>query len=94
MDRQKENDKPEFIKTDRGFTAKAWYLVNTEESKGDALIEIFYKDNLIREFLFPAYKIWNIAAHLSDIVDGELKNSDRGYQIAASTGLEGLVNKQ
>jgi len=22
-----------------------------------------------REFLFPAYKIWNIAAHIRDIVD-------------------------
>ena len=90
MDREKKNEKPEFDIDDRDFNAKAWYLKNTEESKGDALIEIKYKDKLIREFLFPSYKIWNIAAHFHDIVDGELSkdNKGRGYEIAASTGLE------
>lgn len=41
-------------------------------------------------FSTPAYKIYNLQAHFSDIVDGEIENSDSGYQIAASTGLEGL----
>ncbi len=93
MKRQKEDKTPAFDIDDRGFNAKAWYLENTETSKGDALIEIRYQGELIREFLFPAYKIWNIAAHFSDIVDGELSkdNKERGYQIAASTGLEGLA---
>jgi hypothetical protein len=93
MNREKENEKPEFDIDDRDFNVKAWYLKNTEESKGDALIEVKYKDKLIRQFLFPAYKIWNIAAHFSDIVDGELSKDDkeRGYAIAASTGLEGLA---
>lgn len=91
IDRKKENEKPQFDIDDRGFNVKAWYLENTEESKGDALIEVRYNGELIREFLFPSYKIWNIAAHFGDIVDGELSKDDvsRGYIIAASTGLDG-----
>lgn len=82
-----------FEEHDRDFTVMAWYLEDTEASKGDALIEISYDRKLIRSFLFPAYKIWNIAAHFGDIVDGELSKDDkeRGYRIAASTGLEGIV---
>jgi hypothetical protein len=57
---------------DRGFTVKASYL--KQPNDGDALIEIFRDGTKVREFLFPAYKIWNIAAHFSDIVDGELEN--------------------
>ena len=93
MNREKKNEKPEFDIDDRNFNVKAWHLKNIEESKGDALIEVKYKDKLIREFLFPSYKIWNIAAHFTDIVDGELSKDEkeRGYKIAASTGLEGLV---
>ena len=93
MTREKENEKPQFDIDDRDFNVKAWYLKNTDESKGDALIEIKYKDTLLREFIFPAYKIYNIAAHFSDIVDGELSKDDkeRGYMIAASTGLEALA---
>lgn len=81
MNREREKEKPEFDIDDRDFNVKAWYLKDTEESKGDALIEVKYKDKLIRQFLFPAYKIWNIAAHFSDIVDGELSkdNKERGY---------------
>ena len=31
-----------------------------------------------------AYKIFNIPAHFTDTVEGELENSDRGYKIAGS----------
>lgn len=94
MIREKDEEKPQFDIDDRNFNVKAWYLKNTEQSKGDALIEVKYKDKLIRQFIFPAYKIWNIAAHFTDIVDSELSKDDkeRGYKIAASTGLEGFVN--
>jgi len=93
MNREKENENPQFNIDDRGFNVKAWYLIDTEESKGDALIEIKYNGKLIREFLFPAYKIYNIAAHFSDIIESELSKDDkeRGYQIAASTGLGGII---
>lgn len=91
-DRQKTKEAPEFDIDDRGFNVKAWYLDDTAESKGDALIEVSYNNKVIRQFIFPAYKIFNIAAHFTDIVDGELSKTDkeRGYRIAASTGLEGL----
>ena len=93
MDREKENTTPEFNIDDRGFNVKAWYLKNTDTSKGDALIEVRYGDKLLRQFMFPSYKIYNIAAHFGDIVDGELSKDDkeRGYAIAASTGLEGFA---
>lgn len=69
---------------DRGYTVRAQYLV---EPKGDALVEVFKDGALVREFLFPAYKIWNIAAHFSDIVDGEIAKHDGGYRAAAWNGI-------
>jgi len=35
--------------------------------------------------------VWNIAAHLSDIVDSELSKDCSGYEAAASTGFGGSV---
>ena len=69
--------------TDRGYTCKASYLKDSQ----DALIEIFNQNQKIREFLFPAYKIYNIQAHFSDIVDGEIARNDSGYQMAAWDGI-------
>lgn len=73
----------------KGFNVKAWYLLAPNE--GHALIEIYKGGVLHRHFLFPAYKVFNIAAHFTDIVDGELVNSDSGYNEAALNGLEGLI---
>lgn len=69
---------------DRGFSVKASYLT---QPKGDALIEIFRDGEKLRWFLFPAYKIWNIAAHFGDIVDSELAGNKTGYDMAAWTGF-------
>lgn len=69
---------------DRGYTVKASYL---KQPKGDALIEIFKDGDPLRAFLFPAYKVWNIAAHFSDIVDGEIAGDARGYEMAAWNGI-------
>jgi len=74
---------------DRGYTMRVSYL--KEPNFGDALVEILKEGNPVRQFTFPAYKIYNLQAHFSDIVDGEIENNDSGYQIAASTGLEGIV---
>lgn len=73
---------------DRGYTVKASYL---KEPKGDALIEIFKDGAPLRSFLFPAYKVWNIAAHFSDIVDGEIEQSAHGYEMAAWNGISGAT---
>ena len=76
---------------DRGFNVKAWYVENIEDSKGDALVELSYNGEIVKELIFPAYKIYNIAAHFSDIVDSEINNDERGYAIAASNGLGGFA---
>ena len=74
---------------DRGYTIRASYL--KEPHKGDALIEIFKDGQPLRRFLFPAYKIYNLSAHFSDIVDGEIENSARGYEMAAWDGISGAT---
>src|SRR6202040_3725651 len=43
---------------DRGFTVKAYYLLQPE---GEALVEIYKDGETFRRFLYPAYKVWNIA---------------------------------
>ena len=70
----------------RGYVFKATYL---EEPKSEALIEIFKDDVLVKEFLFPAYKIFNIAAHASDIVDSLEQGNEDGFYVAGSNGLGG-----
>jgi len=70
---------------DRGYTVKASYL--KPPNAGDALIEIFKDGQRVRQFLFPAYKIWNIAAHFTDIVDSEIAENDSGYRMAAWNGI-------
>lgn len=72
---------------DRGYTVKASYLKGMQ----NALIEIFKDGQPLREFLFPAYKVWNISAHFSDIVDGEIEKSSRGYEMAAWDGISGAT---
>lgn len=87
-DNEPEIDKVAFDsadKPDRGFTVRASYL--KEPHKGDALIEIFRDGKPLRRFLYPAYRIFNIAAHFSDIVDGELSGHDGGYRMANWNGL-------
>lgn len=73
---------------DRGFSLKAWYI---EDKSGDAEIELFYSDKRIRNFKYPAYKIYNLSAHFREIVDSEINNDMRGYEIAGSTGFGGAV---
>jgi hypothetical protein len=70
----------------RGYYFKATYLT---EPKGEALIEISKGTKMIKEFLFPAYKIWNISAHADDIIDGFETQNDCGLKIAGSNGLGG-----
>ena len=73
---------------DRGFVLKAWYI---EEPGGDALIELFYEQKEVRTMTYPAYKIYNLAAHFRDIVDSEINNDTRGYEIAGATGFGGTI---
>ncbi|MGH7261521.1 MAG: hypothetical protein ACREI9_12715 [Nitrospiraceae bacterium] len=79
---------------DRGYTVKATDLEDIETSRGDALIEIFKEGELVRSFVFPAYKVWNIVAHFGDIVDGEIANHDAGYRKAAWDGISPMEATQ
>jgi hypothetical protein len=55
-----------YEKEDRGYVVRAWYGA----SPGDpASIEIRKGDEVVREFQYAAYRIWNIAAHFDEIVD-------------------------
>ena len=74
---------------DRGYTIRASYL--KAPRNGDALIEVMKDGVTIRRFLCPAYKIYNLQAHFSDIVDGEIERSARGYEMAAWNGISGAV---
>ena len=76
-----------FDRQDRGFRIRTWYRVDD----GDALVEITQGGKLRRHFLYPAYKIWNLAAHFGDIVDSEIAKNVDGYAIAGSDGLGGCV---
>lgn len=76
-------EKLAFQGVQRGFLFQAWYLI---EPKGDALVQI-WTEGKFKEFLFPAYKIWNIPAHANDIIDSELAGDLEGYRKAAWTGF-------
>lgn len=89
MSMDRENiiiDKVAFEGDVQGYNFKAYYL---KKPKGNALVEITKADKMVREFLFPAYKIWNIATHANDIVTGLEENNDSGLRIAESDGLGG-----
>ena len=77
-------EKVAFDKEHRGYRFVATYLT---EPKGDALIEISKDDRMVRETLWPAYKIWNIAAHADDIVDGLERDSSEGLYVAGEVGF-------
>ena len=45
----------------------------------------------IKEFAYPAYKIFNIAAHWHDIIDGELEGNGNGWLLAGWSGFGACV---
>lgn len=56
--------------TERGYTVRAWY-----DDGPDSPVEITRGAEMLRTFSYPAYRIWNIAAHFSDIVDGLIEEA-------------------
>jgi hypothetical protein len=88
MDKKIIKDKVAFTQETKGYTITATYL---KEPETDALIEIKKVGKVVKEFLFPAYKIWNIAAHMNDIIAGFEKGNDDGLYEAGSDGLGGNV---
>ena len=80
--------------TYRDFNVKAWYLKDTATEQGDALFRITKSDGSFKEAFYPAYKIYNIAAHVEEIIDSEINGDMTGYLIAGSDGLGGCVLPQ
>jgi hypothetical protein len=56
-------DKVAFEVETRGFKFTATYLIEP----GEALIEITRDGQIVKSLTWPAYKIWNVAAHADDI---------------------------
>jgi hypothetical protein len=67
-----------------GYRFVATYL---SEPKGEALIEISKDGALVKSFLWPAYKVWNIAAHADDIADSLGKGDEQGFYVAGEVGF-------
>lgn len=70
---------------DRGYTMRVSYL--KPPSNENALVEVMKDGKKVREFMFPAYKIFNLQAHFSEIVDSEIEGDDNGYRQAAWSGI-------
>lgn len=77
-------EKQAFDGTTVGYRFQAWYLT---EPKGEALVQISKDGVNVREFLWPAYKVWNIPAHASDIVEGLERESNDGLRTAGEVGF-------
>ena len=69
------------------FTHKDYHVKSKQIDKGNSLVTILKDDNVIKEIKWPTYKIFNIPAHIEDIV----YNIEEGLRIAGSTGLGGNV---
>lgn len=72
-----------------GYNIHCWRLKTNPHN--DVLIEITKDGKIIREFLYPAYKQYNLQAHFQDIVDGEKQNSASGYETASWNGITGAT---
>lgn len=88
---QNEKDKLEWSRKEdyKGFNINCWRL-KTDPHK-DVFIEILKDGKIHREFLYPAYKQYNLQAHFEDIVEGELRNSTSGYEAASWNGITNTV---
>ena len=58
----------------RGFSVRASYLKKPND--GDALIEIFRRGSVWRSYRYPAYRIYNIAAHFMEMVDAQIHSEE------------------
>jgi hypothetical protein len=80
--------KPIFDFEHRGYRLLA---EDNPDKQGEARIRIFKGLDVVREFGWPVYKVWNIQAHAGDIVDGLEKDKDDGIRLAGGTGFGGTV---
>ena len=62
--------KPAYEITNRGFTVRGWY--GPDDSPMGRIQITHETRGLVRDVPYLGYKIWNIAAHFNEIVDGLL----------------------
>lgn len=72
----------------RGYYFKATFL---DVPRGEALIEVTKDGKVVTDFLFPAYKVWNVSVHADDIIDGLEMGGDEGLLKAGSDGIGGYA---
>jgi hypothetical protein len=65
------------------ITEGDWQVIATEADQGEALVEFTYKSEPYRSIRYPAYKVWNIPAHLSDIT----ADFESGMELASWPGV-------
>lgn len=70
-----------------GSPQPGWRFKATETEGGNARVEIFKDDQLVKSFSWPAYKVWNIPAHAADIIE----DVEQGLSLAGATGFGGNV---
>lgn len=58
-----------FKEKHKNFSVIAYYL---EDENPNALIVVKKDNKIYKKFEYPAYRIWNIAAHFSEMVENEL----------------------
>ena len=81
---QQPVNKIAFVHQCGAYTFTATYL---DDGPKEALIEIAKDGAVVKSVHWPAYKIWNIQAHATDIVD----DLEKGIRIAGETGFGGNV---
>ena len=69
-------EKPAFTEEYKGFKIIALWPTD----HGDALVTITREGKLLREFTYPAYKVYNLQAHFTDIVRGKTSQFRRGIR--------------
>ena len=67
-------------------------IIAVKVDGGDARVMVKRGEETLREFIYPAYKVWNLEAHNSDIIDDLLGDNDgSGFAVAGSDLLGGCV---
>jgi len=54
-----------FDVSERGYRMKAWY----QGKQPNALVKVYKGRKLFWRGFYPAYRIWNLAAHFGDMID-------------------------
>jgi len=85
------SEKLAFKETYRGYSVEMYW---GEGADARGIVTREQDGKKLLEFSYPAYKIFNIQAHWSDIVDGELQGDKSGWAIAGSDGLGGMIMPQ